>query len=235
MVIVSDRSIGNTPASPEYLTMQTLAEKYRPATLEEVIGQDKAVSVIRRLQDRGTLAGRAYWLAAKSGVGKTTLARIMAESVADPLNIVELDASALTPAMLRDIERDSSMYGIGAKSGRAFIVNEAHGLRRDTIRQLLVLLERIPDHVLWAFTTTQDGQEALFEDCADASPLLSRCLALPVTSQPGAAKLGERVYAIAEAEGLGGKTLAQVQRFVSDCAGNMRAALNQLEAGALLA
>lgn len=216
--------------------MQTLAEKYRPRSLDEVVGQDKAVAVIRRLADRGSLAGRAYWLSGKSGTGKTTLARIIARTVADESNIVELDASSLTVAALRDIERDAALFGFGEKPGRVFIVNEAHGLRRDTIRQLLVALERIPSHVAWAFTTTREGQDALFEDAEDAGPLLSRCVELALTARPGAETLAARVLEVGNAEGLvsPGKTLAQVVRFVNECAGNLRAALNRLEAGALL-
>jgi hypothetical protein len=74
---------------------------------------------------------------------------------------------------LKDLEFESNLKGFGDKSGRAFIVNEAHGLRKDVIRQLLVMLERIPPHVVWVFTTTIEGQESLFEDYDDASPLLS--------------------------------------------------------------
>ena len=71
-----------------------------------------------------------------------------------------------------------ALYGLGDKPGRAFIVNEAHGLRKDTIRQLLVLLERLPNHVVMIFTTTNEGQESLFDDYSDANPLLSRCARL---------------------------------------------------------
>ena len=64
-------------------------------------------------------------------------------------------------------------------------MNEAHGLRKDVIRQMLVTLERIPSHVVWIFTTTTEGQEGLFEDYDDAAPLLSRCLPLPLSPRPG--------------------------------------------------
>ena len=43
------------------------------------------------------------------------------------------------------------------------------------------MLERIPAHALWVFTTTVDGADSLFEDYDDASPLLSRCLRLDLS------------------------------------------------------
>ena len=149
---------------------ETLTEKYRPSQWSDVIGQDKVVGRIQALAQRSTLSGRAFWL---SGIGKTTIARLIAQDVADPFLIQEVDASALTVAQLKDLEFESNLKGFGDKSGRAFIVNEAHGLRKDVIRQLLVMLERIPLHVVWVFTTTIEGQESLFEDYDDASPLLS--------------------------------------------------------------
>ena len=84
------------------------------------------------------------------------------------------------PARVRELENNAKTFGMGDKNGWALIINEAHGLRKDTIRQLLVTLERIPTHVCWLFTTTNAGQEALF-DGIDAGPLfcLPRLLASP--------------------------------------------------------
>src|SRR5262249_29484262 len=132
---------------------------------------------LQALAQRSGLAGRAYWLSGGSGQGKTTIARLIAAEVADEFCIHEVDAARPTGAQLRDLERAMQVRGWG-KGGRAYVINEAHGLRRDVIRQLLVLLERIPSHVAIVFTTTVEGQESLFEDYDDASPLLSRCLRL---------------------------------------------------------
>src|SRR6266566_4985512 len=153
-----------------------LTEQYRPKTWEEVAGQDKVVRRLLAMRQRG-LAGRAYWLSGQSGTGKTTIGRLIAADVADEDLIREVDAAGLTVSALRELEADMGIHGWG-KGGRAYLVNEAHALRKDVIRQLLVLLERIPAHVVIVFTTTTEGQEALFEDFDDASPLLSRCLRL---------------------------------------------------------
>jgi replication-associated recombination protein RarA len=151
-----------------------LADKYRPTNWGDVVGQDKIVSRLRTLATRGGLAGRAFWLSGQSGTGKTTIARLIAREVADEFLIQELDAAALTVAELQSLEAQMHVCGWGEKTGRACLVNEAHALRKPVIRQLLVLLERIPRHVVIVFTTTCEGQEALFEDYDDASPLLSR-------------------------------------------------------------
>jgi len=123
--------------------MIPLHEQYRPRCWTDVVGQDKAIAKIETVGRRG-LSGRAFWIAGQSGTGKTTIGRLIASEVASDLCIEEIDATDLTPAALRSIEHRMTMYGLGDKPGRAFIVNEAHGLRKDTIRQLLVLLERLP-------------------------------------------------------------------------------------------
>ncbi len=210
-----------------------LHEKYRPNRWDDIVGQDKILKRIEALRKR-SLAGRAYWITGPSGSGKTTTARLLAGEVADPAMIEELDATDLTPAALRQIEDLLAMYGWG-KGGRAVIVNEAHGLRRDTIRQLLVMLERLPGHAMIVFTTTWAGEELLFEGSEDASPLLSRCIELRLTNQGLAQPFAERCKAIAEAEGLDGRPVEQYVKLARECKSNMRAMLQKIEAGEMVA
>src|SRR5947209_2164918 len=94
------------------LSRGPLAEQYRPRTFADVVGQEKVVSRILALRQRG-LAGRAYWLSGQSGTGKTTLARLIAAEVADEICIHEVDASALTVAQLKDLEREMNVRGWG--------------------------------------------------------------------------------------------------------------------------
>ncbi|MFM9966719.1 MAG: AAA family ATPase [Planctomycetaceae bacterium] len=209
-----------------------LCEQFRPASWTDVIGQDKALRIIDAIRRRG-LGGRAFWISGKSGIGKTTIARLLAADVADDWFTLELDASDLTPARLRDIESDMG-YRASGRGGRAYIVNEAHGLRKDTIRQLLVLLERLPSHVVVIFTTTTDGQAALFEDCDDSAPLLSRCVAIPLTSQGLAKPFAELAKRVAESIGMDGREIAHYVRLVQSCNNNMRAVYQAVESGAMM-
>jgi DNA polymerase-3 subunit gamma/tau len=211
--------------------MKQLYEKYRPRTWDEVIGQDKAVRQIGQLRKRG-LAGRAYWVSGQSGTGKTTIARLLASEVADDMYVEELDATDLTPAGLRRIESSMQLYSLG-KGGRAYIVNEAHGLSKPSVRQLLVLLERLPSHVVVIFTTTTEGQLSFFEDKMDAGPLLSRCLRLDLARRGLAQPFAERAREIADKEGLNGRPIEQYVRLCKENRNNFRAVLQAIETGAM--
>lgn len=216
--------------------MGSLAEKYRPQTWAEVIGQPRAVDSLRQIGARGGYGGRAYFITGASGTGKTTLARIIAAEVADRFCTEELDGSKLTADKVREIERNMQIYGWG-KGGRAWIINECHGMRADTMRQLLTLLE--PDggglrpHVCIIFTTTSDGADQLFEDNIDASPLLSRCTVVALARRDLAEVFAVRAQEIAKAEGLDGAPLERYKRLAKDCKNNMRMMLSHIELGEL--
>jgi len=158
-----------------------LYDKYRPNDFDGVLGQDKAIKQIR-LAGKTGFGGKAFWVSGPSGVGKATLDRIIARQIADDFCIEEYDsADKLTAEELRKIDNEIGMYGWG-RGGRAIVVNEAHGLRAPIVRQLLGPLERLPSHVAMIFTTTRDGEEKLFDDQIDASPLLSWCIEVRLTS-----------------------------------------------------
>src|SRR5262249_8353934 len=102
------------------------------------------------------------------------------------------------------------------------------------ILQLLVSLERIPSHVVWVFTTTNENEDALFEDCLDASPLLSRCIRFDLARRDLARPFAELAQRIAQAEGLDGKPIEAYVRLIQKHRQNLGAGLKKLESGAML-
>jgi replication-associated recombination protein RarA len=210
-----------------------LYEKFRPRQWSDVVGQDAVISTIGAIRQRSGLGGHAFWLSGKSGSGKTTIARLIAGELADDWAIEEVDAARMTPARLEEIERESSFRCLGAKGGRAYLVNEAHALNRASIRQLLVILERIPAHVVWIFTTTSSAQETLFEEQEDAHPLLSHCILLPLAQRDLAKPFAERCRQIAQAEGLDGQPIEAYLKLAKECKSNFRAMLQSIESGCM--
>jgi replication-associated recombination protein RarA len=214
---------------------KSLTERYRPTQWADVVGQDKALKSLELIRNRGGLAGRAYWLAGQPGTGKTTIAKLIADEVADEYDTIELNASIITgPAMVLEFQAMARTYGMGPKRGRAIIINEAHGLRRNVIRTLLDALEPVPNHAVWLFTTTRAGEASLFEDYDDASPLLSRCTVLPLAPFGNRQAFAEHAKRIAAAEGLDGKPLTSYETLLKKHSCNLRAALSEIEAGVMV-
>ena len=218
--------------------MASLFEKTRPQTWADVVGQDKAVALLRKVKP----GGRAFWLSGPSGSGKTTLARILANEHCERWHVDEIDAQDCTLDYLRSIEASMGYRGLGEKHGKAWIVNEAHGLRGAVLSRFLTLIERLPEHCFIVFTTTSAGQKALFEDFDDASPLLSRCLVAPMawheysatTAGPLTHAFAKRALEIARAENIDGQPLERYIKLALECKHNLRQMLSKIEAGEML-
>lgn len=213
--------------------MQSLFERYRPRTWDDLIGHRRTVLAVQAMRKNGTLGGRAFLITGPSGCGKTSIAYLIAGDVCDPENFIEIDAGDLTPAKLDELEKSLRFRCIGEKPGRAVLLNECHGLRKDTIRKLLVVLERIPNHVVWCLTTTSEGQQLLL-DGIDSDPLFSRCVPFRLSTATCADAFAKRAQEIAEAEGLGGLAPHMYRRLADQCKCNFRAMLSAIEAGEML-
>lgn len=154
-----------------------LYRKYRPRNWDELVGQSPVVKAVKLMRSRGSLGGEAFFITGPSGVGKTSGASLLTQEIAHEDNVEEYDSTGITPAAVQEIEKSLRFRAIGEKPGRAVVLNECHALRKDTIRQWLVTLERIPNHVMWVLTTAHTGRKFLFEGI-DAHPLISRCVVL---------------------------------------------------------
>lgn len=195
--------------------MASLFERTRPQTWDAVVGQPRAVALLRKLKP----GGRAYWLAGMSGTGKTTLARLLAADFAEAWNVDEIDAADCTMEYLRGIEAACQYRGMGGKAGKAWIVNEAHALRGQVLTRFLTLIEQLPEHATVIFTTTR-GRQAVLAGFDDAQPFLDRCTVVPMESitipkygyeeqHPTLIAFAERALEIARAEGLDAKREGQ--------------------------
>lgn len=137
--------------------MPDLHLKYRPQTLDDVIGQEHIIPALKGLTGGGA---HAFILTGASGVGKTTIARIMAESLGATAfdAVIEIDAATHggIDAMreITDMAKSPPMMG----GSRAIIVDEAHALSKPAWQALLKSVEEPGDDTYWFFATTETGK-----------------------------------------------------------------------------
>ena len=208
----------------------TLAEKYRPQALEQVIGQDKALGRLRRIVKRTDFDGDAFWIVGPSGTGKTSLAWILARMFAADCDVTELDGEACTVDAVRKAA-ESMRYAALGGGFRVWIVNESQAMTARAVQAWLTVLDKLPRHTLVIFTTTADSADLFGEY---DGPFRSRCKTVAFTNQGLAQAFARRAGEIADAEGLNGKPVSAYLRLVQRCHNNMRAVLQAVESGEML-
>ncbi|HGT4376259.1 TPA: DNA polymerase III subunit gamma/tau [Neisseria meningitidis] len=171
------------------MAYQVLARKWRPKTFADLVGQEHVVKALQNALDEGRLH-HAYLLTGTRGVGKTTIARILAKSLncenaqhGEPcgvcqsctqidagryVDLLEIDAASNTGIdNIREV-LENAQYAPTAGKYKVYIIDEVHMLSKSAFNAMLKTLEEPPEHVKFILATTDPHKVPV--------TVLSRCL-----------------------------------------------------------
>ena len=145
---------------------RALTRTYRPLKFEDIVSQEHVSNTLKNAIKQNRLA-HAYMFCGPRGVGKTTMARVLArtvnsieeevdgESLNQTLNVIEIDAASNNG--VDDIRDLRERVRIPPQNGRykIYIIDEVHMLSKAAFNALLKTLEEPPDHVIFIFATTE--------------------------------------------------------------------------------
>ncbi len=180
------------------MSYQVLARKWRPKSFETLVGQDHVVRALTNALEQNRLH-HAYLFTGTRGVGKTTLARILAKSLnceagitAKPcgvcnacteidkgrfVDLIEVDAASNTQVdAMRDL-LDNAQYAPTAGRFKVYIIDEVHMLSKSAFNAMLKTLEEPPAHVKFILATTDPQKVPV--------TVLSRCLQFNLRQMAG--------------------------------------------------
>ena len=189
-----------------------LARKYRPRNFSELVGQEHVVRALSHALTTGRLH-QAYLLTGTRGVGKTTIARILAKTLncetgvtATPCGVcqtcldidagrfpdlLELDAASNTGVdNMREII-DNARYAPTAGRYKVYLIDEVHMLSKSAFNSMLKTLEEPPEHVKFVLATTDPQKIPV--------TVLSRCLQFALKQFPPE-RVAEQLHKVLTAE-----------------------------------
>jgi DNA polymerase III subunit gamma/tau len=222
------------------MTYQVLARKWRPRNFEEMVGQPHVVRALSNAL-RDQRLHHAYLFTGTRGVGKTTVARVLAKCLncetgvtASPcgtcaacreidegrfIDLIEVDAASRTKVEDTRELLDNVQYAPTRGRYKVYLIDEVHMLSAHSFNALLKTLEEPPPHVKFLLATT-DPQKL-------PPTVLSRCLQFNLKAMP-ADMVAAHLTLVLEREGVAHEAPA-VLRLARAAAGSMRDALSLLD------
>lgn len=219
------------------MSHQVLARKWRPRVFAQLVGQEHVVRALSNALAQGRLH-HAYLFTGTRGVGKTTLARILAKCLnceggvtAEPcgecpacreidggrfVDLIEIDAASYTGIdNMREVI-ENAQYAPTAGRYKVYIIDEVHQLSKHAFNAMLKTLEEPPGHVIFILATTDPQKVPV--------TVLSRCLQFNLKQMP-AGQVAGHLRKVLEAENVPFESGA-LNLLSRAAAGSMRDALS---------